>query len=128
MALETEGLILNKEVLTKGVHAVFENAAKGQYWVSAEDETVIASLLITYEWSDWRNADVWWFQSVYVIPPFRRSGIFRRMYDHIKNEAIDKSVAGLRLYVESNNIPARSTYEAMGMTAEHYTLYEWLRD
>ena len=127
MALETEGLDLEIDLLTKGVAAVFEIPARGQYWVCEIDGEVIASLLITYEWSDWRNADVWWFQSVYVIPEHRRKGIFRKMYDTIKREAEASSVAGLRLYVESNNLNARKTYEAMGMSSEHYTMYEWLR-
>jgi GNAT superfamily N-acetyltransferase len=127
MAMETEGLDLDTDVLLKGVAAVFENPARGQYWVYEKDGEVVASLLITYEWSDWRNADVWWFQSVYVIPEYRRKGIFRKMYDNIRREAAASSIAGLRLYVESNNLPARKTYEAMGMSSEHYTMYEWLR-
>jgi len=127
MAMETEGLKLNDEILGKGVMSVFENPSKGGYYVAESEDTVIASLLITYEWSDWRNADVWWFQSVYVLPQFRRMGIFRKLYDFIKTEAEKAGVAGLRLYVESNNFPARKTYEAMGMSSEHYTMYEWLR-
>ena len=127
MAKETEDLALNPETLTAGVETVFEKQSKGQYFVAESEGSVVASLLITYEWSDWRNADVWWFQSVYVIPGFRRKGIFRMMYDHVKNEALKNGIAGLRLYVESNNFPARKTYEAMGMSSEHYTMYEWLR-
>lgn len=127
MAIETEGLTLNDEILGKGVMAVFQNPSKGGYFVAETDSKVVASLLITYEWSDWRNAEVWWFQSVYVLPRFRRMGIFRKMYDFIKHEADRSGVAGLRLYVESNNSPARKTYEAMGMSSEHYTMYEWLR-
>ena len=107
--------------------AVFRNPSKGAYFVAESDGSVVASLLITHEWSDWRNANVWWFQSVYVIPGFRRTGIFRQMYQFIKKEAEKTGVAGLRLYVESNNFPARKTYEAMGMSSEHYTMYEWLR-
>lgn len=127
MAKETEDLALNTKILTAGVETVFEKQSKGQYFVAESGGSVVASLLITYEWSDWRNADVWWFQSVYVIPGFRRKGIFRMMYDHVKNEALKNGIAGLRLYVESNNLPARKTYEAMGMSSEHYTMYEWLR-
>jgi ribosomal protein S18 acetylase RimI-like enzyme len=84
--------------------------------------------LITYEWSDWRNSNVWWFQSVYVLPDFRRTGIFRSMYLHIKNEADKQGVAGLRLYVETNNSRAQKTYEALGMKSGHYTMYEWLKE
>lgn len=126
MAMETEDLALNKEVLSAGVKTVFEKPLKGLYFVAEAGGSVVASLLITYEWSDWRNADVWWFQSVYVIPEYRRKGIFRLMYEYVKEEALKNGIAGLRLYVESNNLPARKTYEAMGMSSEHYTMYEWL--
>jgi GNAT superfamily N-acetyltransferase len=127
MASETEDLSLDNSIVTRGVKAVFEAPGRGMYYVAVDNGAVIASLLITYEWSDWRNTDVWWFQSVYVIPSYRRKGIFRIMYSHIKQEAEEKNIAGLRLYVESNNEPARKTYEAMGMSSQHYTMYEWLR-
>jgi ribosomal protein S18 acetylase RimI-like enzyme len=127
MARETEELQLDTDRLVPGVNSVFDNPSKGQYFVAESDGNVIASLMITYEWSDWRNADVWWFQSVYVIPGFRRMGIFRMMYDFVRNEGLKNGIAGLRLYVESNNHTARKTYEAMGMSSEHYTMYEWLR-
>jgi GNAT superfamily N-acetyltransferase len=128
MAWETEQLVLDTETVTSGVNAVFTNSSRGQYWIAEGDGTVLASLLITYEWSDWRNTNVWWFQSVYVLPEQRRKGIFRIMYKHIKDEAEKAGVAGLRLYVESNNTRAKRTYEAMGMQCEHYTMYEWLKD
>jgi GNAT superfamily N-acetyltransferase len=128
MAWETEKLLLAVEVVTKGVGAVFGRESLGQYWVAEENGKVVASLLITYEWSDWRNAPVWWFQSVYVLPDHRRKGIFRSMYIHIKEEAEKQNVAGLRLYVEINNHRACKTYEALGMTREHYRMYEWLKD
>jgi GNAT superfamily N-acetyltransferase len=128
MAWETEKLHLQAEVVTKGVAAVFGSESLGQYWVAEEDGKVVASLLVTYEWSDWRNAPVWWFQSVYVLPEHRRNGIFRSMYIHVKNEAENQNVAGLRLYVETNNHCACKTYEALGMNSEHYRMYEWLKD
>jgi GNAT superfamily N-acetyltransferase len=115
MAWETEHLTLEPEIITKGVNAV-------------ESGIVVASLLITFEWSDWRNTYVWWFQSVYVLPAFRRMGVFRSMYLFIKAEAEKQHVAGLRLYVETNNSRAQKTYEALGMKSEHYTMYEWLKE
>lgn len=128
MAWETEQMTLVPETITNGVNAVFRNNACGQYWVAEEENSVIASLLLTYEWSDWRNANVWWFQSVYVLPDHRRTGIFRMMYDKIKEEAIRQGVAGLRLYVETNNLGAQHTYEALGMQCQHYKMYEWLKE
>ena len=127
MAWETEEYRLADEKVIPGVHAVFQNEGLGRYFVAENSGKVIASLLITYEWSDWRNTNVWWFQSVYVTPDFRRRGVFSLMYEFIRAEAEKNGVAGLRLYVESENSAARKTYEAMGMSSEHYTMYEWLR-
>jgi GNAT superfamily N-acetyltransferase len=128
MAWETEQMTLIPEIVRKGVNSVFTNPSLGQYWVADVNGIVIASLLITYEWSDWRNTNVWWFQSVYVLPAFRRKGIFRSMYTNIKNEAHAKEVGGLRLYVETNNSGARKTYESVGMKSDHYKMYEWMKE
>jgi GNAT superfamily N-acetyltransferase len=128
MAWETEKLTLAPETITNGVKKVFTDPECGQYWVAEDNGMVVASLLITYEWSDWRNTNVWWFQSVYVLPSHRRKGIFRLMYLSIKNEADKQGVAGLRLYVETNNSAAQKTYMALGMKSEHYTMYEWLKE
>jgi GNAT superfamily N-acetyltransferase len=128
MAWETEKMTLKPDVVGKGVNAVFGNKTRGHYWVAEENNTVIASLLITFEWSDWRNTNVWWFQSVYVLPAYRRQGIFRSMFLHIREEAEMENAAGLRLYVETNNIQAQFTYEALGMQSEHYKMYEWMKE
>jgi len=127
MAWETEEMKLIRETVTKGVHAVFGDRSRGEYFVAENDGQIIASLLITYEWSDWRNCNVWWFQSVYVVPEFRRQGVFRKMYNHIKQQAEEQDIAGLRLYVETKNSRAQKTYEALGMSSEHYNFYEWMR-
>jgi Acetyltransferase (GNAT) family. len=130
MAWETEHMTLDSDVVIKGVKAVFEDPSRGQYYVAEVAEATgraIASLLITFEWSDWRNCNVWWFQSVYVVPELRRQGIFRSMYTHIRDIAEEQNIAGLRLYVETKNEQARKTYEALGMSSEHYSFYEWMR-
>ena len=127
MAWETEKMTLMPNIISNGVKAVFSDSSRGQYWVAEERGTVVASLLITYEWSDWRNTNVWWFQSVYVLPEFRRTGIFSSMYQFIKNEADKEGIAGLRLYVETNNIIAQNTYENLGMKSLHYKMYEWMK-
>jgi len=128
MAWETEQMTLVPEKITKGVSAVFTSSTRGQYWVAEDNGNVVASLLITNEWSDWRNADVWWFQSVYVLPEYRRKGIFRSMYSHIKDVADKNNIAGLRLYVETNNSKAQRTYESLGMISGHYKMYEWMKE
>jgi GNAT superfamily N-acetyltransferase len=127
MAWETENMKLVTEIVTKGVDAVFNDNSRGQYYVAESDGKVVASLLITCEWSDWRNCSVWWFQSVYVVPEFRRQGIFRKMYNHIRDLAVKQDIAGLRLYVETKNLRAQKTYQALGMSSEHYSFYEWMR-
>lgn len=124
--METEGMELKPDLVTEGVMAVFNDSGKGRYYVAEENGVVVASLMITYEWSDWRNANIWWFQSVYVIPEYRRKGIFRMMYEHVKKEGTECGIAGLRLYVESENIRAQKTYEAMGMNGNHYRTFEWM--
>jgi GNAT superfamily N-acetyltransferase len=126
MAMETEGKELKSEILSAGVKAVFDDPGKGLYYVAEDEGATVASLMLTYEWSDWRNANVWWFQSVYVLPEYRRKGIFRMMYVHIRSEALAAGIAGLRLYVESENHRAQKTYEAMGMDGHHYKTYEWM--
>ncbi len=128
MAWETERIVLDNDLVTKGVEAVFIEQSRGQYYVAEDDGNVIASLLITYEWSDWRNANIWWYQSIYVLPGRRRQGIFRSMYAVVLKEAEKHSAAGLRLYVEANNLTAQKTYESLGMNSEHYRMYEWFRE
>ena len=127
MAWETEQKVLDTDTVTKGVYAVFADDARGSYFVAEDNDKVIASLLITYEWSDWRNCNVWWFQSVYVLAEYRRKGVFRNMYQHIRDLALSNDIGGLRLYVETNNVNARKTYESLGMSSEHYSFYEWMR-
>jgi GNAT superfamily N-acetyltransferase len=128
MAWETEKMTLIPGIVSEGVKAVFSHPSRGQYWVAENNGKVVASLLITYEWSDWRNTNVWWFQSVYVLPEFRRTGIFRSMYQYIKDEAVKNGIAGLRLYVEAKNSRAQDTYEALGMSSEHYKMFEWMKE
>jgi len=128
MAKETENLDLVPRIVTKGVEAVFQDLNKGIYFVAEFENKVVASLMITYEWSDWRNGNVWWIQSVYVLPEVRRMGIFRQMYSYLKN-IVEKDVnlRGLRLYVDKTNTKAQKVYQEMGMNGEHYQLFEWMK-
>ena len=116
MAKETENMELDSQTVVRGVKAVIKDPHKGFYLVAEMKGEIIGHLMVTNEWSDWRNANIWWFQSVYVLPPYRRKGIFRSMYSNIKDEADKQGVAGLRLYVESNNSRAQKTYEALGIS------------
>lgn len=129
MALETEQKELDRTILESGVQAVFQNASRGFYIIAESDDTAIGSLLITPEWSDWRNGLFWWIQSLYVLPQWRRKGVFRSLYTFVTEKARQNNeVCGLRLYVESSNTTARSCYEAQGMNPSIYTLYEQLLD
>jgi GNAT superfamily N-acetyltransferase len=124
MAWETEEKQLDRELLTRGVTGVFDEPRRGFYLIAERDEAVAGSLLITYEWSDWRNGDWWWIQSVYVRPEDRRHGVFRSLYRHVEASARATSgVVGLRLFVEWENERAQRTYAALGMEQEHYHMY-----
>jgi GNAT superfamily N-acetyltransferase len=129
MALETEGRRLNPERLRLGILAVFESAARGFYLVAElRDErrsTVIGQLLVTYEWSDWRNATFWWIQSLYVVPSHRRQGVYTRMHEFVLGQArARKDVCGVRLYVEEKNIIAQATYHRVGLARAPYCVFE----
>ncbi len=128
MAKETEDLKLDNNTITQGVHAVFEDASKGTYYVAEDDGKVIASLMTTYEWSDWRNGCVLWIQSVYVLPEYRQKGVYKQMYEYLKQMVIksDKYL-GLRLYVDLTNERAQKVYTKLGMNGEHYKLFEWFK-
>jgi len=128
MALETEDMQLDKEIVHSGVLNVFRDPSKGKYFVAVADQQVIASTLLTNEWSDWRNQWFLWIQSVYVLPENRGKGVFRKMYETIKEMVrADENIAGLKLYVDSENKPAIATYKAIGMNGEHYKLFEWYK-
>jgi len=124
MAMETENLALDPSTIFPGVRAVFSDPARGQYFVAECDGSVVGCLLITHEWSDWRNGDIWWIQSVYVHADFRRRGVFRALYRHVEKAAAAAGAVGLRLYMEEENANAQATYERMGMRLTHYRVLE----
>jgi ribosomal protein S18 acetylase RimI-like enzyme len=125
MAMETEGKTLKRDDIEPGVLGLFKNPEYGFYMVAELEGNVVGSLMVTFEWSDWRNGLIWWIQSVYVIPEYRRNGVYRAMYDSIKQMANKKqNVCGFRLYVEKENIIAQKTYAALGMTETHYKMFE----
>jgi len=128
MALETENLKLDRATCERGVHGVFEKPERGTYYVATNPREIIASTLIVSEWSDWRNGEVWWIHSVYVSPEHRGRGVFKGLYAHIRAEAERRpGIRGLRLYVEKKNTVAQAVYRALGMSDEHYQLYEWMK-
>jgi ribosomal protein S18 acetylase RimI-like enzyme len=125
IAQETEDKRLDPAVLTAGVRAVFDDPARGFYTVAEHDGAVVGQMMITYEWSDWRNGWFWWMQSVYVRADARRAGVFRALYRAIEQQAAaDPGVIGLRLYFETDNGRAQATYRALGMTDTTYGMME----
>ena len=126
MALETERKQLDRVTVARGIAAVFERPARGRYLMAERAGGVAGTLMLTYEWSDWRCADWWWIQSVYVHPAHRRQGVFRALYRHVADAAAaTPGVCGLRLYVEHDNHAAQHTYASLGMARSHYQLYEY---
>ena len=125
MALETEGKHLNEDILRPGVLAVFDDIAKGFYVVADAEEHIAGGLLVTSEWSDWRNGWFWWVQSVYIRPPYRGRSIYTAMYEFVKVQAQRQgNVCGFRLYVEKENTHAQRVYEKLGMDKTYYLMYE----
>ena len=127
MALETEHLALDLATLTGGVNAALADATKARYFVAEVDNRIVGMLMLTLEWSDWRNGEIWWIQSVYVHPEFRRRGVFGAIYRHAEELARRSGAVGLRLYVVKHNAPAQATYAQLGMEMSEYLVMENLK-
>ena len=129
MALETESKSLPMETLLPGVEAVLRDPDHGFYVVADSGGEIAGSLLVTFEWSDWRNGRMWWIQSVYVRPAHRRKGVYRALHEAVRERArAAGDVVGIRLYVERENVAAQRTYAALGMSETPYRIYEEMLD
>ena len=125
LAQETEDLQLEPACVEAGVAALLQEPTKGIYYVAELNGQVVGQVMITYEWSDWRNANIWWLQSVYVNPEFRRRGIFRALFAHLEQLARSQTgICGLRLYMHADNSRARQSYLDLGMTHTKYEVFE----
>lgn len=128
MALETEGKALLPERVNPGVQRLLNEPALGFYVVAERSGNVIGSLMVTNEWSDWRNGLFWWIQSVYIVPAARRQGVYRALYDFVRDMArADPGICGFRLYVEKDNVTAQRTYRSLGMDPTDYLVYEEMK-
>lgn len=124
MAQETEGIELDRAITEAGTRALLEDPSKGFYLLAERNGRPVGQLMITTEWSDWRNGEFWWIQSVYVRPEARRTGVYRALHDQVIELArASGRVCGVRLYVARDNAAAQATYLALGMTPSHYHLY-----
>jgi GNAT superfamily N-acetyltransferase len=127
MARETEDKGLDEAALARGVARALRDPVRGRYFVAERDARVVGCLLVTREWSDWRDAWFWWIQSVYVAPPARRSGVYAALHQDVLSRArAAGDVCGVRLYVETHNHAAQATYARQGMRRAHYLMYEQL--
>jgi ribosomal protein S18 acetylase RimI-like enzyme len=125
LASESEGKRLVREHLEPGVKALLNDHQKGRYLLAEVDARIAGQLMHTYEWSDWRNGQIWWLQSVYVAPEFRRRGVFRALFQELLRQAqADPGVVGLRLYVEEHNHKAHATYDSLGLPRAGYFVME----
>tara|TARA_B110001452_G_scaffold262038_1_gene261535 strand:+ start:1910 stop:2365 length:456 start_codon:yes stop_codon:yes gene_type:complete len=126
MAFETENKSLELAVATLGAEGLFQRPELGFYLIAETGSTAAATLLVTYEWSDWRNGLFWWIQSVYIKPAYRRQGVYSKMYKHLKELALSQPtpVCGFRLYAETVNHAAQATYKNLGMHACEYVMFE----
>lgn len=128
MARESEGLELDRARLERGVEAALADPGRGFYLVAELDGAPSGCLLVTAEWSDWRNGWAWWIQSVYVMPAARRQGVYSALHQRVLELAAERGdVVALRLYVERNNLPAQATYRRQGMQESHYLMFEATR-
>ncbi|MBL9137674.1 MAG: GNAT family N-acetyltransferase [Verrucomicrobiales bacterium] len=124
LAWETEQLRLDSATVSAGVQAVLTQPRHGIYFVAVAEGRVIGQCSVTYEWSDWRNGELWWLQSVYVDAAWRGQGVFRALFEAVERTAGEAGAVGLRLYVEENNEGAQATYRRHGMEKTHYLVYE----
>ena len=124
LAEESEGKQLPLDTVRPGVAAILGDPTLGRYYMACREGRTIGQTMITFEWSDWRNGQIWWIQSVYVAPEERRGGVFRAMFEHVRQTALREQVVGLRLYVERNNEPALAVYQKMGMENAGYLVFE----
>jgi len=125
IAEETEGKHLDEATILAGVSRLLAEPARGRYWLAEVDGRVVGQTMVTYEWSDWRNGNVWWIQSVYVISDYRRKGVFTALYAEVESLARqDADACGIRLYVEKQNERAQATYRALGMQSDTYLVME----
>jgi GNAT superfamily N-acetyltransferase len=125
LAKETEHIELDRNVVYKGVEKVIKDRSKGIYFLFEAEGRVVGQLLITKEWSDWRDGEFWWVQSVYVHKDYRKNNVFKALYHHVEDIVLkDEKLCGLRLYVEKDNVTAQNTYRSLGMEETYYKLYE----
>jgi len=123
LAKESECVVLSPRTALAGVRAVLSDDKKGFYILAESDGAIVGQLMVTFEWSDWRNRPIWWVQSVYVVPDWRKKGVFTKLFEEVKGRARRKKVGSLKLYVHTSNKRATRVYVRRGMRQEHYRIH-----
>ncbi|HXT19581.1 MAG TPA: GNAT family N-acetyltransferase [Thermoanaerobaculia bacterium] len=124
LAAESEALTLDDATVRAGVEALLADPAKGAYLLAEQGGALVGQLMLTIEWSDWRNGPIYWLQSVYVIPAMRGAGVFRALWDHALAAAREAGARAVRLYVDEHNQAAQEVYRRVGMQPSHYLVFE----
>lgn len=128
LAMETESKELNSDLVTKGVSKVLKGEVDGEYFVCEVNGEIAGQMMILYEWSDWRNGEFIWIQSVYIQHKYRKIGVFKKLYNHVKSYCeSDENFVGLRLYVDRENLKAKNAYNMVGMNESNYDLFEYYK-
>ena len=128
MAIETENVALDKQILRAGLTELFRDPRKGKYYVAESEGKLAGCLMTTFEWSEWRNGNVLWIQSVYVAQPFRGQGVYKKMYGHMQEMVSENAgLRGIRLYADKSNHDAMKVYRKLGMNGDHYQVFEWMK-
>jgi GNAT superfamily N-acetyltransferase len=129
MGLETENVVIDDGLINEGMQNLFSDPSKGKYYVAEIDKKLAGCLMTTFEWSEWRNGNVLWIQSVYTAEEFRGKGVYKAMYAHIQGIVLnDPTLRGIRLYADKSNKSAHDVYSRLGMNGDHYTVYEWMKE
>ena len=124
MAMESEGTMLDMDRLTLGVTSAISDEGKGIYLVARAEGKAIGSMMLTREWSDWNNQWYWWIQSVYVMPEYRKKGVYKALYTTLKDMARENGISQIRLYADKSNVSAQHVYKRLGMHESHYLMFE----
>jgi len=123
LRLETENISIDFDLVLKGVQALINNRERGFYLVAKEQDAVIGQLMVTYEWSDWRNQDIWWLHRIFVQKSSRHTGVFTRLFEKIRLQARKNNVYALRLYLHELSNEVGVTYKKLGMTSSPFSIY-----
>lgn len=124
LAEESENYKIDYETTLEGVKSIIDDKTKGFFVIAEENNKIVGHMIVTFEWSDWHNKNTWWLQSLFVDRSCRKKGVFTKMFEHVKNKAVEQNVDVIRLYVHNNNTNAIKAYEKINMINKPYKIYQ----